>query len=136
MACPLRVKAGIQSNQAKDAEAATSRSTARLVRKDLTSALDSSPQADAGKVNCTFSHSVEYHSPMQIASGTIVGGKVVVEGLSLPDGTPVTVLARGDEVAVRLPLQQEAELLDALDEADREEGISAEELFARLRRFG
>ena len=73
---------------------------------------------------------------MQIASGTIVGGKVVVEGLSLPDGTPVTVLARGDEVAVRLPPEQEAELLNALDEADREEGISAEELFARLRRFG
>jgi hypothetical protein len=48
----------------------------------------------------------------------------------------VTVLARGDEVAVRLPLEQEAELLDALDEADHEEGISAEELFARLRRFG
>ncbi len=54
---------------------------------------------------------------MQIASGTIVGGKVVVDGLSLPP-------------------QQEAELLDALEEADREEGISAEELFTRLRRFG
>jgi len=73
---------------------------------------------------------------MQIASGTIVGGKVVVEGLSLPEGTAVTVLARGDEAAVRLPPQQEAELLDALDEADREEGIPAEELFARLHRFG
>ena len=47
-----------------------------------------------------------------------------------------TVLARGDEIAVRLPPQQEAELLAALDEADREEGISAEELLARLRRFG
>ncbi len=54
----------------------------------------------------------------------------------MPDGTSVTVLARGDEVDVQLPLQQEAELLDALDEADREEGISAEELFVRLRRFG
>ena len=73
---------------------------------------------------------------MQVASGTIVGGKVVVEGLSLPEGTAVTVLARGDEAAVRLSPQQEGELLDALDEADREEGISAEELFARLRRFG
>jgi hypothetical protein len=73
---------------------------------------------------------------MQIASGTIVGGQIVVDGLSLPEGTIVTVLARGDEVAVRLPPQQEAELLDALEEADREEGISAEELFARLRRFG
>ena len=73
---------------------------------------------------------------MQIASGTIIDGKVIVEGLSLPEGTVVTVLARGDEIAARLPPQQEAELLDALDEADREEGISADELFARLRRFG
>lgn len=73
---------------------------------------------------------------MQIASGTIVGGKVVVEGLSLPEGTVVTVLARGDEVAVRLQPEQEAELLAALDEADREEGISVETLVARLRRFG
>ena len=73
---------------------------------------------------------------MQIASGTIVGGKVVVDGLSLPEGTVVTILARGDEVAVRLPPQQEAELVDALEEADHEEGISAEELFTRLRRFG
>ena len=73
---------------------------------------------------------------MQIASGTIVGGKVIVEGLSLPEGTVVTILARGDEVAVRLPPDQEVELLEALDDADREEGISADELFARLRRFG
>ncbi len=73
---------------------------------------------------------------MQIASGTIIDGKVVVEGLSLPEGTVVTILARGDEAAVRLLPQQEAELIEALDEADREEGIPAEELFARLRRFG
>ena len=73
---------------------------------------------------------------MQIASGTIIDGKVIVEGLSLPEGTVVTVLARGDEIAVRLPAQQDSELLRALEEADREEGISADELFARLRRFG
>ena len=72
---------------------------------------------------------------MQIASGVIVDGKVVVEGLTLPNGTVVTVLARGDEAAVRLSADEEAELLEALDEADREEGIGAEELFARLRRL-
>lgn len=73
---------------------------------------------------------------MQIASGIIIDGNVVVDGLSLPEGTVVTVLARGDEVALRLPTQQETELLDALEEADREDGISADELFARLRQFG
>lgn len=82
------------------------------------------------------SEAQEYHFRMQIASGTIVDGKVVVEGLTLPEGTVVTVLARGDEAAVRLPAADEAELLQALDEADQDEGVSAEELFARLRRFG
>jgi hypothetical protein len=72
---------------------------------------------------------------MQVASGTIVDGRVVVEDLSLPEGTVVTILARGDEAAVRLSSEEEAELLEALEEADREEGISAEELFAQLRRF-
>jgi hypothetical protein len=81
-------------------------------------------------------HAVEYHFLMQVASGTIVGGKVVVEGLSLPEGTTVTVLARGDEAVVKLPPQEEADLLTALDEADREEGIPADEFFARLRRIG
>ena len=73
---------------------------------------------------------------MQVVSGTVVGGKVVVEGLSLPEGTTVTILARGDEAVVKLSPREEAELLAALDEADREEGIPAAEFFARLRRFG
>ena len=72
---------------------------------------------------------------MQLATGTVVNGKVVVEGLDLPEGTVVTVLTRDDEPAVRLSSEEESELLQALDEADREEGISAEELFARLQRF-
>ncbi len=71
---------------------------------------------------------------MQVATGTVKEGKIVVEGLSLPEGTLVTVVTRDSEHAVRLSPEEEAELLDALDEADREEGISAEELFERLRR--
>ena len=73
---------------------------------------------------------------MQVISGKIIDGKVVVEGHSLPEGTAVTVLSRGDEAVVRLSPQEECDLLAALDEADREEGIPAGELFARLRRFG
>ena len=73
---------------------------------------------------------------MQVVSGTVIDGKVVGEGLSLPEGTAVTILARGDKAIVRLSPQEEAELLAALDEADREEGVPAEEYFARLRCFG
>src|SRR6185295_18868179 len=68
---------------------------------------------------------------MQVATGTVVEGKIVVEGLSLPEGTLVTILW-DSEPTFRLSPQEEAELLDSLDEADREEGISAEELFERL----
>jgi hypothetical protein len=73
---------------------------------------------------------------MQLATGTVVNGKVVVEGLDLPEGTVVTVLTRDDEPPVKLCPEDEAELLEALQEADRQQGISAEELFARLQRFG
>lgn len=73
---------------------------------------------------------------MQIATGTVVDGKVDVAGLSLPEGTVVTILARGGEAPVRLTPELEAELLEALDDADREAGISTEEMLARLRRFG
>ena len=73
---------------------------------------------------------------MQLATGTVINGKVVVEGLALPEGTVVTVLNRDGEHSVQLSPADEAELLDALDEADREEGVSAQDLFARLQRFG
>lgn len=73
---------------------------------------------------------------MQLATGTVINGKVVVEGLALPEGTVVTVLTRDDERTVQLSPAEEAELLDALDEADREEGVSAQEFLARLQRFG
>ena len=79
---------------------------------------------------------LKYHCAMQVATGTVVDGKVIVEGLSLPEGTLVTVVTRESEATVRLSPRGEADLLDALDEADREEGISADELFERLRRFG
>lgn len=73
---------------------------------------------------------------MQLATGTVVNGKVVIEGLDLPEGTVVTVLTRDDETAVQLSPDEQSELLDALEEADMESGISAEALFAKLKRHG
>jgi hypothetical protein len=72
---------------------------------------------------------------MQLATGTVVAGKLVVEGLDLPDGETVIVLTREAEAEVRLSPEEEAELLEAMAEADRGETISAEELFARLDRI-
>ena len=72
---------------------------------------------------------------MQLATGTVVGGKIVVEGASLPDGTVVTILARELDETFEVPLELEAELLASIAEADRGETISAAELLERLRRI-
>jgi hypothetical protein len=72
---------------------------------------------------------------MQVATGTVVDGKVVVEGLDLHEGETVVVLTREPEEEVLLSADEEAKLLEAIAEADRGETISAEELFARLDRL-
>jgi F0F1-type ATP synthase epsilon subunit len=72
---------------------------------------------------------------MHVTTGTVVEGKVVVDGVVLPEGARVTVLTEDAEAAVRLSPAEETELLAALDEADREHGISADELLERLRKY-
>jgi hypothetical protein len=74
-----------------------------------------------------------YHLGMQLVTGTVIEGKVVLTGVTLPEGAVVTVLAQDFEPSVRLPAHLQAELEQALDEADSEEGITAEEMFAELR---
>ncbi len=71
---------------------------------------------------------------MHMLIGTVVEGKVVVDGPSLPEGTIVTVYAHEPMQVVRLSPELQAELEEAIDEADRKEGISAEELFVALAR--
>ena len=73
---------------------------------------------------------------MQVVTGTVIAGKVVLEGVSLPDGTVVTIFAKDAETTVRLPPALQAELEAVLEEADREEGISADELLDKLRKYG
>jgi hypothetical protein len=69
---------------------------------------------------------------MGIATGTVVAGKVHLEGVALPEGAVVTVLTPDAAGEVFLDAADEAELLEALAEAERGETISAGELFARL----
>jgi len=78
----------------------------------------------------------EYHRVMQVVKGTVVGGKVVLDHGALPEGAEVGVFVARQEGSVRLSSTLQQELEAALDEADREEGISAEELFAELRKYG
>ena len=71
---------------------------------------------------------------MKLATGVVVGGKVVVEGPPLEEGTRVTVLAREPEESFDLTPGEETELLLSIGEADRGETLSAEEVLEGLRR--
>ena len=51
---------------------------------------------------------------MQVATGTVIDGKVVVEGLDLAEGQVVTILTREPDEEVHLSLEDEAELLEAI----------------------
>jgi len=72
---------------------------------------------------------------MQLAIGTVVDGKIVVEGDPLPEGAIVTILAREADETFEVPPDLEAELLASIAQADRGETISAAELQERLRRI-
>ena len=69
---------------------------------------------------------------MQVATGTVVNGQVIVEGVSLPEGSVVAVVARGADEAFRLSASEEDELLVAMAEIERGESISLEQLLASL----
>ena len=71
---------------------------------------------------------------MQLITGTVVGGKIILEGDPLPEGLVVTILARESDETFVVPPELEAELLESIAEADRGEALSADELISRLRR--
>jgi hypothetical protein len=69
---------------------------------------------------------------MQVATGTVVDGKIVLEGVPLPEGATVTVVTRGADEGFLLTPEQEEELLAAMAEIDRGEVVSLEALLASL----
>lgn len=73
---------------------------------------------------------------MQVTTGTVVDGKVVVEGVSLVEGSVVAVLSRELDEPLALSPEDEEELVAAIAEIERGEFVSAEELLASLRRYG
>jgi hypothetical protein len=61
-----------------------------------------------------------------------VGGRIVVEGESLHEGAKVTILFP-DERSFKLNNADEAALLSAIAEADRDEAIDADDVLSQLR---
>jgi hypothetical protein len=70
---------------------------------------------------------------MKLATGTVVDGKIIVEGEPLPEGMVVTVLAREEEETFDVPPEFERELMESLAQADRGEAVPADEALKRLR---
>ena len=73
---------------------------------------------------------------MQVTTGTVIGGKVVVEGVPLVEGSVVAVLSREPNESFSLSAEDEEELLAAMAEIARGEFVSADELLESLRKFG
>ena len=71
---------------------------------------------------------------MKVATGRVVGGKIVVEGEPWVEGSVVTVVARDDEETFDVSPEEERALLEAIAQADRGQVVSWEELREQLRR--
>jgi hypothetical protein len=70
---------------------------------------------------------------MQLFTALVKDGAIVPdEGVALPEGSRVTVIADERETPLELTPEQEAELSESIAEADRGDVISAAELLRRL----
>jgi hypothetical protein len=69
---------------------------------------------------------------MKLATGTVVDGRVVVEGEPFAEGEKVTILGHEAGAPFRLSAEQKKELLESMAEADRGEFVDFDELMAEL----
>jgi hypothetical protein len=69
---------------------------------------------------------------MQVATGTVVNGKIVLEGVPLVEGAVVTVVTRGADESFSLTDAQEDELMASMAEIERGEFLTLEDLLPSL----
>ncbi|HEX9940840.1 MAG TPA: hypothetical protein VGG03_02390 [Thermoanaerobaculia bacterium] len=70
---------------------------------------------------------------MRVTTGKVVEGKIVVEGEPFEEGITVTILAPESDEAVQLSPEEEADLLEAMAEADAGDFVDGEEVLRELR---
>ena len=70
---------------------------------------------------------------MRVAGGKVVGGKIVVDDTPLTEGASVTVLVRENDETFQVTPEDEAALLRAIADADRNDLVSAEQVLKDLR---
>lgn len=73
---------------------------------------------------------------MQVTTGTVIGGKIVVEGVPLVEGAVVTVLSREPDEPFVLSYEDEDELLAAITEVEGGDFLSAEQVLESIRKYG
>lgn len=72
---------------------------------------------------------------MQVFSARVRDGAIVPEeGVTLPEGAQVTVIADDDDTGAGVTAEEERELLEAIASVERGETVSAADLLERLRR--
>lgn len=69
---------------------------------------------------------------MPVVPGTVVNGRIVVEGAPLVEGATVAVLCKGADEPFTLSTDQEDELLAAIEEIDRGDFVSLDTLVSSL----
>ena len=70
---------------------------------------------------------------MQMTTGTVIQGKIVVEGATLIEGDLVTVMAREIDESFSLSQEDEEQLLAAMAEIEAGHFLPAAELIQNLR---
>jgi hypothetical protein len=72
---------------------------------------------------------------MQVFTARVRDGAIVPEdGVTLPEGTTVTVIADSETESFETSAEEERELLDAIAGVERGETVRAADLLERLRR--
>ncbi|MBE2241534.1 MAG: hypothetical protein IAE86_02180 [Burkholderiaceae bacterium] len=69
---------------------------------------------------------------MQVATGTAVNGKIVLEDVALEEGAVVAVVTRGADERFSLSAAKEDELAEALAEIERGKFVTFEDLLRPL----
>lgn len=68
---------------------------------------------------------------MRITKGKVVGGQVVVEGDPISEGSTVTILV-SDETTFTLNAEDEADLLQAIADAEQDDLVSGENVIKKI----
>ena len=74
--------------------------------------------------------------PMQVTTGTVIGVKIVCEGVALVEGSVVAVLSREPDEPFTLSPREEEELSAAMAEIYRGQFVTPDELLESLRPYG